>query len=60
MTDDFSIGDFVRWHSKKKKRWLTGQIVQLYPKRAMIIWTTFDGRGHHWIEPYSKLRKVKF
>ena len=56
----FVIGDFVRWHSKARKRWMTGQIVNFEGKRALIIVTTWDGRGHHWREPLWKLRKVHF
>lgn len=54
------IGDWVSWWSKKKQRVMKGQIVQLYPHTAMIIWTTWDGRGHHWIEAYWKLKKLDF
>ena len=54
----FQIGDLVEWHSKTKRRKLKGQIAQLYPRKAMVIWTTFDGRGHHWIAPYWKLKKL--
>lgn len=54
----YKIGDWVTWHSKTHKRWITGQIVQVRRYTAMIIWTTWDGRGHHWVEPYRKLRKV--
>ena len=56
---DIKIGDWVTFHSKTHKRHITGQIVQVYPRKAKIIWTTWDGRGHHWIEPYWKLRKVE-
>ena len=38
---------------------MTGQIVDFRARTAMIIVTTWDGRGHHWFERLSKLRKVK-
>lgn len=55
----FQVGDWVRWHSKKRKRWMTGQIVDLEGYRALIIVTTWDGRGHHWREPFRKLRRIE-
>ena len=58
MKRPFQIGDWVKWHSKTKGRWMSGQIADLYPHKAMILWTTWDGREHHWFKPYSRLRKV--
>lgn len=58
MKDHVRVGDFVTWHSKKKKRRLTGQVVQLHRGTAAVEWTTFDGKGHKWIVPYWKLKKV--
>lgn len=58
MKQTFKIGDWVRWHSKSRKRLLTGQIVDFEGKRALIIVTTWDGRGHHWRAGLWKLRKV--
>ena len=55
----YRVGDYVTWHSRKKKRHLIGQIVQfLGHGRVMIVWYTWDGRSHHWIEPISKIRPV--
>lgn len=59
MKQTFKIGDWVCWHSKKRKRFMTGQIVDLRGRTAKIIVTTWDGLGHHWIEPLYKLRKVQ-
>lgn len=53
----FKIGDWVSWHSKTRKRFITGQIADFRGKRALIFVATWDGRGHHWIEPLWKLRK---
>lgn len=54
----FKVGDYVQWHSKKKNRLVRGYITDFEHGKAFIIQHTWDGRGHHWIEPLSKLRKV--
>lgn len=54
------VGDWVRFHSKTRRRVMTGQIVNfLSGGRLLIICTTWDGRGHHWVKSIKKVWKVK-
>lgn len=48
----------MEWHSKTRRRMMRGYITDFTAGKAYIIQPTWDGRGHHWIEPLSKLRKV--
>jgi hypothetical protein len=60
MKKKFRYGDVVSWYSKRRKRVMTGTIEGFVgTTHAYIIVRTWDGRGHHWIEPKRILRKVK-